>query len=181
GIIDVFSFAHELPYRIELFGDEVDSIRSFDPGSQISVEECPQINIIPNVQTKLIQEERQSFLEFISPDSLIFIKDAELAGDVIQQSFDKASLSFSKTLKQSGAQVVSEPDKLFDTLAHFMQSLERFSRVEFGSRNLYTASASFEFSSSAQPSFNKNFELLAQNLIDHQEKDFQNFIASDVP
>ena len=61
GIIDVFSYAHDLPYRIELFGNEVDSIRTFDPVSQLSQETVKQINIIPNVQTKLLEETRQSF------------------------------------------------------------------------------------------------------------------------
>ena len=65
GIIDIFSFAYEYPYRIELFGDEVDSIRTFDPGSQLSVEALEHINIIPNIQSKLTHDERQSFLEFI--------------------------------------------------------------------------------------------------------------------
>lgn len=62
GIIDVFSFANELPFRIELFGNEVDSIRTFDPGSQLSVEALSKVSLMPNVQTRLVQEERQSFL-----------------------------------------------------------------------------------------------------------------------
>ena len=78
GIIDIFSFANELPYRIELFGSEVDSIRTFEPGSQLSVDTLEKINIIPNVQSKLMQEERQSFLDFISPDTRIWIKDFQL-------------------------------------------------------------------------------------------------------
>src|SRR5688572_30260840 len=65
GIIDIFSFAYEYPYRIELFGDEVDSIRTFDPGSQLSVESLKAVQIIPNIQSKLMHDERQSFLEFI--------------------------------------------------------------------------------------------------------------------
>ncbi len=65
GIIDVYSFAYELPYRIELFGHEVDSIRTFEPGSQLSVESLQQVSVIPNIQTKLIEEERQSLLEYI--------------------------------------------------------------------------------------------------------------------
>src|SRR5204863_4982791 len=89
GIVDVFSFAHELPYRIELFGDEVDGIRSFEPGSQLSVETQKKINIIPNVQTRLIQEERQSFLEFVSPLTRLWFKDFQLTNDIIQKSFEK--------------------------------------------------------------------------------------------
>ena len=99
GIIDVYSFAYELPYRIELFGDEVDSIRTFDPGSQLSVETFEKVNVIPNVQTKLMQEDRQSLLEFISPDSRIWFKDYELTLDIINNCFEKASSSFEKIIK----------------------------------------------------------------------------------
>ena len=88
GIIDVFSFAYELPFRIELFGDEVDGIRTFEPGSQLSVESQDSINIIPNVQTRLIQEERQSFLDSISPDTRLWFKDFQLTGDLIEKSFE---------------------------------------------------------------------------------------------
>ena len=113
GIVDVFSFAHELPFRIELFGDEVDGIRTFEPGSQLSVESQTSVNIIPNVQTKLIQEERQSFLDFISSDTRLWFKDFQLTGDLLEKSFEKAEGSFEKIMKESGnTKVVSSPANL---------------------------------------------------------------------
>lgn len=181
GIIDVFSFAHEIPYRIELFGDEVDSIRSFDPGSQLSVESLEHINIIPNVQTRLVQEERQSFLDFISPQSRIWIKDFQLTCDIIQKCFEKAEASFEKILKESGTQVISSPEKLFEVGSDFSVRSQDFTRVEFGSRFVLGDAAVFEIQSAAQPSFNKNFELLSQNLYDQQVQGFSNFIAADMP
>jgi transcription-repair coupling factor (superfamily II helicase) len=181
GIIDVFSFAHELPYRIELFGDEVDSIRSFDPGSQLSVDALETISIIPNVQTKLMQEERQSFLEFISPVTKLWFKDVQLTVDIIQKSFEKAQLSFDKIVQLSSARVILTPNHLFDDGPSFTKKSEEFLRIEFGSRFILTTTSSFELPSSAQPSFNKNFELLANNLIEHQAKGYTNFIAADVP
>lgn len=180
GIIDVFSFAHELPYRIELFGEEVDSIRSFDPGSQLSVETLEQVSIIPDVQTKLMQEERQSFLEFISPDTKLWFKDVQLTRDVIQKSFDKAEASFDKIIGQSATRVVLTPDHLFEDGSSFSQHAESFQQIEFGSRFILPKANTFELPSSAQPSFNKNFELLANNLIEHQSQGFTNFIAADV-
>lgn len=182
GIIDVFSFAHELPYRIELFGDEVDGIRTFEPGSQLSVESQDRINIIPNVQTKLIQEERQSFLDFIAPDTRLWFKDFQLTGDLIEKSFDKATASFEKILKESGnTQVVSSPEQLFEPAYNFIKRCESFTRIEFGNRFVLDPAKSFDFASSAQPSFNKNFELLAKNLTDQQMQGYQNFIAADMP
>jgi transcription-repair coupling factor (superfamily II helicase) len=182
GIIDVFSFAHELPYRIELFGDEVDSIRSFEPGSQLSVEVQNRISIIPNVQTKLVQEERQSLLEFISPQTRLWFRDFQFTADMIEKNFEKASQSFDKILKESGnTQVVARPEQLFDQGYSFSTQAENFKRIEFGSRPSLVDPQIFEWQSSAQPSFNKNFELLASDLNDHQLQRFSNFIAADMP
>lgn len=181
GIIDVFSFAHELPYRIELFGDEVDSIRSFDPGSQLSVDTLTQISIIPNVQTKLMQEERQSLLDFISPSTRLWFKDFQLTLDVLKKSFEKAEGSFETIVQQSGAQVVLKPEQLFEVAKTFKARSESFQRIEFGSRSSLDDSMVFDLPSAAQPSFNKNFELLAGDLMEHQAQGYSNFIAADIP
>jgi transcription-repair coupling factor (superfamily II helicase) len=180
GIIDVYSFAHELPYRIELFGDEVDSIRSFDPGSQLSVETLDKTSLMPNVQTRLVQEERQSLFDFIPSTTRVWIKDVELAIDVLAKSFEKVSDSFDKILRESGnTQVVLKPEQLFETSSGFVETLKRFLRIEFGSRFYFESEKVFDFRSSAQPSFNKNFDLLAADLIEHQNKSYGNFIAAE--
>jgi transcription-repair coupling factor (superfamily II helicase) len=180
GIIDVFSFAHELPYRIELFGDEVDSIRSFDPGSQLSVETLTQISIIPNVQTRLMQEERQSLLDFISPATRLWFKDFQLTLDVLKKAFEKAEASFDNIVQQAGTQVVLKPEQLFEVAKTFSARSESFQRVEFGGRAGFNNAVTFELASAAQPSFNKNFELLAENLVEHQAQGYTNLIAADI-
>lgn len=180
GIIDVFSFAHEIPYRIELFGDEVDSIRSFDPGSQLSVDTLTQISIIPNVQTRLMQEERQSLLDFISPTTRLWFKDFQLTLDVLTKAFDKAEASFDKIVQQSGAQVILKPEQLFEVAGLFESRSSSFLRIEFGSRSVLKNALVFDLPSAAQPAFNKNFELLAGNLMEHQAQGYTNFIAADI-
>ncbi len=182
GIIDVYSFANELPFRIELFGDEVDSIRTFDPGSQLSVESFDKVSLMPNVQTRLIQEERQSFFEFISSNARVWIKDFKLTQDVVEKSFVKASGSFDKILRESGhTKIVLEPNQLFDKGEDFKSQLEKFTVIEFGNRFYLTPEKKFEFKSAVQPSFNKNFELLAADLLKHQQQGFGNFIAAEQP
>ncbi len=181
GIIDIFSFGHELPYRVELFGDEVDTIRSFDPGSQLSVESLDAISVLPNIQTKLIQEERQSLLEFVPEKTCIWFKDYELTLDVIEKCFEKASASFDKIVKQSGSNILTEPEKLFVTSGSFGADCANLTKIEFGKRFSLPDSKPFDFKSSAQPSFNKNFELLANDLIEHQMQGYRNFIAADIP
>lgn len=182
GIIDVFSFANELPFRIELFGDEVDSIRTFEPGSQLSVGAHDHVSIIPNVQTKLVQEERQSLLEFIDPQTRLWFKDFQMTTDVIQQNFEKVGTSFDKVLRESGnTRVVARPDELFEQGLTFSGRCLNFTCVEFGNRFSIPNAQTFEWQSSAQPSFNKNFELLANDLTNHQSNGFVNFIAADMP
>jgi transcription-repair coupling factor (superfamily II helicase) len=182
GIIDVFSFANELPYRIELFGNEVDGIRSFDPGSQLSVDVLDKVNLMPNVQTRLMQEERQSIFDFIPPTSRIWIKDSKLTQDIVSKCFDKASQGFESILRESGnTKVVLGPHHLFDPVEDYTSRIVKFSRIEFGSRFLFESSKVFELKSSAQPSFNKNFELLAANLLEYQQQGFVNFIAAEQP
>lgn len=182
GIIDVFSFANEFPFRIELFGDEVDSIRTFDPGSQLSVNTLDKVSLMPNVQTRLVQEERQSIFEFVSPTTKVWVKDVELTCDVVETSFEKASSSFDKILRESGqTKIVLEPGQLFESGPDFSNHLGQFTCIEFGQRFYFPPLKIFEFKSSVQPSFHKNFELLAANLLQHQQQGFANFISSEQP
>lgn len=182
GIIDVYSFAHDLPYRIELFGDEVESIRSFDPGSQLSVDAVDTVSLMPNIQTRLMQEERQSLLEFMPPETRVWAKDIQRTTEVIQLCFEKVSEKFDRVLREGGnTKVALEPHHLFVAADLLREQLKEASLIEFGSRATGKASATLDFKSSPQPSFNKNFELLAKNLLDHQLQDYSNFIAAEQP
>jgi transcription-repair coupling factor (superfamily II helicase) len=80
GIVDVFSFSNDNPYRIEFFGNEVESIRSFDVATQLSLEKQKKITIIPNVENKVFQENRESFLDYISEKTVIFIQNTDDLG-----------------------------------------------------------------------------------------------------
>lgn len=180
GIIDVFSFAHELPYRIELFGDEVESIRSFDPGSQLSVSTHDQVNLMPNVQTRLTHEQRQSILDFVDPQSRVWIKDTELTIDVLDKCLDKATQSFDRIVHNTGhAGAALEPAALFETPESFLERVAKFTIIEFGSRFYFTPATTIEYKSAVQPAFNKNFELLAANLVEHQMQGYTNIVAAD--
>jgi len=78
GIVDVFSFSHDEPYRIEFFGDEVDSIRTFDVETQLSDKQIKKISIIPNVANKFLEEKRESFLKYLASKTVIFTKNTDL-------------------------------------------------------------------------------------------------------
>lgn len=180
GIIDIFSYAHELPYRIELLGNEIESIRTFNPDSQLSVDYLKEIHLIPNVQTRLQKESMDSFLSFFPRNTKIWIKDLSLTKDIIEKYYDKATSLFDNVVDQSGkTQIVLPPKDLFESARSFSDKIYDFSVIEFGNRYYLPKSIDIEFSSRSQPSFNKNFELLSQNLLENQEKGYNNIISSD--
>jgi transcription-repair coupling factor (superfamily II helicase) len=182
GIVDIFSYANELPYRIELFGDEIESIRTFNPNTQLSVETKTNVSIVPNVQTRLLQESREPFLQFIPDSTKVWFKDARQAFDVIDESFEKADQAFEYLMLTSGnTQVVSRPADLFENSKTFKKLLEGFITVEFGKRFHFKASEVLSWASSPQPSFNKDFQLLVNNLHENMSRELVNIIAADSP
>ncbi len=180
GIIDVFSFANELPYRIELFGNEIESIRTFDPDTQLSMDAKKSIGIIPNLQTKFVNEAKQSFLSFLPKNTKIWFKDVQLTLDTIDKYHEKAQKSFEEILSKSNqTQVIQNPKLLFETHESLLEDLQKHDIIEFGNRYYFDPISAFTFDSEPQPSFNKNFELIAENLVDHQEKNYKIIIAAD--
>ncbi len=180
GIIDIFSYASDQPYRIELFGNEIDSIRTFDVASQLSIDTVKHINIIPNVQTRLLQEVRESFLDYMPNNTKIWVKDYERTLDVIGRYYEKASQSFQQiTQNTSDSQVVLKPEMLFETADTFQKGLNQYVSIEFGNRFYKKADFTFEYNAKPQPSFNKNFDLLGENLYSNQENGLFNIITSE--
>ena len=175
GIVDVFSFSHDEPYRIEFFGDEVDSIRTFDVETQLSKEQIKKINIIPNVANKFLEESRQSFLKYIASKTVIFIKNTELLGSRLDKLFDKAEEAFhtlSETLKHAS------PNELFCNAELIKKQLLDFNVIEYGAEAFYAAGTGpISFNTSPQPSFNKQFNLLIDNLNANHQKGYRNYIS----
>jgi transcription-repair coupling factor (superfamily II helicase) len=180
GIIDIFSYANELPYRIELFGDEIDSIRTFNPLNQLSVESVNQFSIVPNVQTRLLYETREAFLDFFPENTLLWFKDVDQTLDIIQKYYEKAEQSFQTILEQSGnTQVVTDPEELFETRKGFLDQIKKFTTIEFGKRFHFKTEEKLTYQSKPQPSFNKDFNRLLENFQDNQSHGITNIIVAD--
>jgi len=180
GIVDVFSFSNEFPYRLELFGKEIESIRTFDPETQLSLQTVPFISLIPNVQTRLLQEVRQSFLSFLPERAILWIKDYQLTLDVMDECYLKAVQAFALLSggNKSGA-LVLQPEQVFDQGFQFAAAAKEFSIVEFG-RQFYLKNASkISWESQPQPSFNKNFDLLVTHLGDNEKAGYLNLITAE--
>ena len=173
GIVDVFSFSNDEPYRIEFFGDEVDSIRTFDVETQLSTDQIKKITIIPNVENKAMQETRESFLKYISSKTVVFVKDMDLLASRIDKNFEKANQTFDRLSKEIKH---STPEELFATSALIKKQLLEFTLVEIGNRPLTKADYAIKFNTRPQPSFNKQFDLLIQNLNENYEEGYKNYI-----
>lgn len=180
GIVDVYSYSGEWPHRIELFGDEIESIRTFDPETQLSKQNLNLLHIIPNIQTKLLEEERVSFLDYVPNNSKIWIKDYQNTLDVLDKYFDRATDSFEQVLEASGDSNISlTPDHLFETGKSFESAIVKYVKIEFGNRFYLKNSVNFEFKVSPQPSFNKNFELIADSLEKYQQDGYTTVVSSE--
>lgn len=178
GIIDIFSYSNEDPYRVEFFGDEVESIRSFDTITQLSKQNMGKITIVPNVQEKLLREHRQSFLDYISPKSILWVKSIQATKELIDKECEKAKNAFNK-LETVIAQL--PPLELYVDATAFENKINDFSVIEFGNRAEISTGEKFQFHFTPQPVFNKNFDLLAKNLSEHSKKQFTNIILADNP
>ena len=177
GIVDVFSFSFDYPFRIEFFGDDIDSIRSFNIADQLSINTHKKITITPNVQAELLEESRCSFFQFIAGKSTIWLNSFSLAKNKVEKGFDKALYSYNQLeteLKRL------PPKELYINSQEFEKELNDFQLVEFGNEN-YFGTKTIQFQQSPQPSFNKKFDLLAQNLKENTLAEYQNFIFSDNP
>ncbi|RSK39675.1 transcription-repair coupling factor [Mangrovimonas spongiae] len=174
GIVDVFSFSHDEPYRIEFFGDEVDSIRTFDVETQLSTDQVKKISIIPNVANKLMEESRQSFLKYLAHKTVVFLNHSELLFSRVDSLFQKAEETF-KTLSKDIKH--AQPEELFCNSTMLKKQLLDFTLVEFGQQALFNPEEVITFNTSPQPAFNKQFNLLIENLNLHHNKGYTNYIA----
>ncbi|WP_298541967.1 transcription-repair coupling factor [uncultured Aquimarina sp.] len=173
GIVDVFSFSNDEPYRIEFFGDEVDSIRTFDVETQLSTDQIKKISIIPNVENKAMQETRESFLKYIASKTVVFAKDIDLLSTRIDKNLEKAKEAF-KTLSEDIKH--GTPEELFASSTLIKKQLLDFTLVEIGNRPLTKADYAIKFDIKPQPSFNKQFDLLIKNLNENHEEGYKNYI-----
>lgn len=188
GILDIYSFGNEKPYRVELFGNEVDSIRIFDPETQLSERKLLQVNIIPNVETQFSSEEKIPLLQFLSENTVVWLKDLDVVQEKLQQqeedlegfidmlkggysmqSFDDDDQT--KVLKQ-----INSED--FIKAASLQDALRQRHIVEFGLKP-YLANFEIEFKTRPQPSFNRQFDLLIRDLKAHESAGFSIYIFAE--
>lgn len=163
GIVDVFSFANEKPYRISFFGNEVESIKEFDIETQLSTKKIESFELVSNMNFA-VSSTRVPFFELLDKDSLVMTNNAYLIQNKIKDFYEKAEEKFEGLNKDINYQ---SPTKLFVSDTEFLNNLEHFKTIDFSVQQLNFQNfktVPIHFNQTAQPSFHKNFQLLAEDL-----------------
>ncbi len=168
GILDVFSFSDEHPFRLEFFGDEVESIRLFDASTQLSLKELKRIEITPNLRDDLSAKSNQSLLQYLKENgtTYLWMKDYPLLVSALDEAFDEQFEDSPESAKQLFASI------------DFDVECKEFSRVVWG-KTPSEVSHHIEFSCSPQKSFGKNFELFFDEINENIKKGYRNYIFTD--
>ena len=170
SIIDIYSYSNDEPFRVDFFGDEIESIRTFDVVNQLSLKEIEKITIIPDICRKASEFEKIPFLDFIGKDCILWFSDLDYCKEQIANFEARNSIDASN-------QDEEDPDKpLFVTKKAFEESLKNSKIINSG-LGISTNSAVLKFNILPQPIFQKNFSMLAQNIQQYQNLGFKVCIA----
>lgn len=185
SIIDVYSYSSELPFRIDFFGDEVDTIRTFEVADQLSKDSKQQVRIVPELAQ--LTEEKQPFTSLLPEDALLVMKDRLYLCSTIEQIYNDGFSQQAMTERLEGATEVEQEQIMRDMRkennlvapSKFREEICRFRLVEFGAQPSGTPQVSIEFHISPQPLFHKNFSLLTQTLDDYLLQGYRLYILAD--
>ena len=187
SILDVYSFSSEYPFRIDFFGDEIDSVRTFEVEDQLSKERRERVDIVPELSG--LTEDKESLLKFLTDDTLLCMKDYDFIADAIDRTYQEGFSQQAIQERIAAAETEMEQHDIEQQLrrecqlingAQFRADSERFRRIELrGKRSEGRGERILHFNISPQPLFHKNFDLLAKTLEDYLLQGFQLFILAD--
>ena len=182
SIVDVFSFSSEYPFRIDFFGDEVESLRLFEVDSQLSKEQKENIIIVPDLSRSLEAGGTGgmvSFLDFLQPDTVICVKDLLWLRERIETVYNETLAPQAIAAREAEeSSVITLEGKLINGGEFMMRALD-YRRMEFGNAPTGTPDAVLTFDTSAQPIFHKNFDLVADSFKSYLREGYTIYICSD--
>ena len=187
SILDVYSYSSELPCRIDLFGDDIDSIRTFEIDTQLSKEKCEQVEIVPELG--VVEDNKISFFSFLADHTLMVVKDFLYVRDAIDRIYQEGFSQQAMTERLEGATeeeqqaIMREMRKDLQLISgpQFGREAVAFRRVEMGHRPSGLPDATLTFHISPQPQFHKNFDLLQQSLERYLADGYRLCILADSP
>lgn len=184
GIVDIFSYGNEYPYRIELFDEEVETIRTFNPTTQLSLKNIAEVSIVPNINTRFERKDKVSLFRILGLEkTVIWVKDFQILLDKLQLCFEKA-----QTFAERIALVEEEELKVIFRDRTFIHPHEVIDDIKRHHLICLTDSIQpipfrdkYIFSARPQPSFNKNFSLLIDYLSENQQQQVENYLFAENP
>lgn len=171
GILDVFSYANDHPFRIDFFGNNVESIRSFQVDNQLSIQALQEVSIVPDTQRLLINELRVSFLDFLPGNFFIWADNLSVIKGRMNEIFEK-------TVYEKNLEGTLKEDLLI-TGDDLLKKAHQQQVIVFEKHEDLEPDLTIAFRTSVQPVFNKNFEILCKNLLENAEMGYTNLILSD--
>ena len=185
SILDVFSFSCELPFRIDFFGDEIDSIRTFEVDTQLSKERRDTVEIVPELASS--KEEKVPLLDFLPAHAMVAMRDCAFVCDAVEKTYNEGFSSQALTEKLESAtemqreEIIAEMKRETQLVSgnDFKRRLLAFRTIEFGHRPLRDANAKISFAIVPQPLFHKNFDMLKKSLEDYQLSGNKIYILAD--
>ncbi|HLA53577.1 MAG TPA: transcription-repair coupling factor [Flavitalea sp.] len=185
GILDIYSFGNEKPYRIELFGNEVDSIRIFDPETQLSERKIIQVSIIPNVETQFSDENKISLIDFLPANTMVWIQDWSLTMERLLTQEEDLELFLGNGTTPVSDEPVLQKTKLsladFLTATELEKQLAHRHTLEYGHQATWPESTEIAFHTKEQPAFNRRFDFLIRDLKEWERKGFGLYLFADNP
>ena len=185
SILDVFSFSNEYPFRIDFFGDEIDTIRTFEVENQLSKDKCDSVTIVPELSQGT--EDRIPILQFLPKDTILCVKDFTYVCDIINKVYEEGFSQQALTEMSAGATEV-ERQEIMNRMrseiqlvsgSTFMRDALNFRMIEMGHKPSRHADATIRFDIKPQPLFHKNFDLLKKSLEDYQLMGYKVYILAD--
>ena len=185
SILDVYSFSSEYPFRIDFFGDEIDTIRTFEVENQLSKDKCDSVTIVPELSQSA--EDRIPILQFLPKDTMLCVKDFTYACDIINKVYDEGFSQQALTEQTAGATEVEQQEIMKRMRSEtqlvsgstFMRDALDFRMIEIGHKPTRHADATIRFDIKPQPLFHKNFDLLKKSLEDYQLMGYKVYILAD--
>ncbi len=179
GIVDIFSYGNDWPYRVDLFDEEVESIRLFDPTTQLSKKNIAEVNIIPNINTRFEQSQKVSLLKVLPKNAIVWVRDVQMLLGALDECFEKA-ISFGELVNEEEDdenRAALLKDRAFVRPDSVVRDLERYHTVIFKSVDIdFKHDLTLKYNAHPQKSFNKNFQLLISDLKESSNKGNDNYI-----
>ena len=176
GIVDVFSFANDYPYRIVFDFDEVESIRSFNPVDQLSIEKLQRIVLLPNLQDHNLSEERETIFQYLQNQTVMWLDETDFLKERIDAEYKKAVDAYESSEENMN---LKSPETLFAQSDELLTQLDDFKSVTFETYSDSVGKEIVEFNITTQPVFNKNFEMLQSTINSLKDRDYRILFFSE--